>query len=208
VGALQEVTQVGERLSEPQGLPQPPIVTEPPDSTEVNLERTKQLVLVWEPVSGATRYALQVSRNRLFVDNVIDVDNRTKTRATLAVRGEGAFLWRVAAYGRGGLQGPWSPPREIRVASLRGLGGEVERTPPRLELEDVKSYGSIFIITGRTRPGSSVEVDGEPVAVQADGSFIKTIQLGKEGWSFVEIRARDAQGNETVRRHRVFVESL
>jgi hypothetical protein len=42
----------------------------------------------------------------------------------------------------------------------------------------------------------------------ADGSFIKTIGLSTEGWSFFEVHARDASGNETVRRRRVFVESL
>ena len=42
--------------------------------------------------------------------------------------------------------------------------------------------------------------------VAADGSFTKTIQLNNEGWNFIEIRARDASGNETARRHRVFVD--
>ena len=35
----------------------------------------------------------------------------------------------------------------------------------------------------------------------------KTVKLSKDGWSFIEIRARDASGNETLRRHRVFVEN-
>ena len=71
--------------------------------------------LAWEPVPGAARYAFQVSRNRLFVDNVIDVANRTRTAATLGLRGEGTFLWRVAAFGADGAQGPWSEPRRFRV---------------------------------------------------------------------------------------------
>jgi hypothetical protein len=51
-----------------------------------------------------------------------------------------------------------------------------------------------------------VEINEEPVKVAADGTFIKTIQLNKEGWSFIEIRARDAWANETVRRRRVHVD--
>ena len=52
----------------------------------------KTLVLSWNPVETASRYALQVSRNRLFVDNLIDVGERTKARATLGLKGEGTMV--------------------------------------------------------------------------------------------------------------------
>ena len=71
-----------------------------------------------------------------------------------------------------------------------------------------RKNGDGRVSLSRTEPGADVEVNGESVAVAADGSFTKTVQLGREGWSFVEIRARDASGNETLRRQRVFVESL
>jgi hypothetical protein len=160
-------------------------------------------------VPGAAHYALQVSRNHLFVDNVIDAENRTKTRATLGLRGEGSFQWRVAAFGADGLQGPWSEPRKFRVASAvhNGGGEKQDATPPELDLGDIKTYGSISMVNGRTEPGARVEVNGEQVTLGADGSFTKTVQLNKEGWNIIEVRARNAWGNETVRRHRVFVES-
>ncbi|HEX7182363.1 MAG TPA: hypothetical protein VF756_11005 [Thermoanaerobaculia bacterium] len=206
VQAMQQVVQTGDLLSEPAPLPGRPGLAEPADNADFNLERMERVVLGWQPVPGAARYALQVSRNHLFVDNVIDVSNRTKTRATLGLRGEGTFQWRVAAYGKDGVQGPWSVPRKFRVASF-ALAGDSDKTPPSLDLEDVKSYGSIFIVGGRSEPGSRVEINGEPVKAEADGSFTKTVQLTKEGWSFIEIRARDGADNETVRRHRVFVEN-
>jgi hypothetical protein len=207
IGELQQVVQTGDLLSEPQRLPGRPEPAEPADNLALDLDRTRRLLLAWSPVPGASRYALQVSRNHLFVDNVIDAENRTKTRATLGLRGEGTFQWRVAAYGADGSMGPWSVPRKFRVASFRGSAGEKDETPPQLDLEDVKSYGSIFIVAGRSEPGSRIEVNGELVKAEADGAFKKTVQLTKEGWSFIEVRARDGWGNETVRRHRVFVES-
>ncbi len=208
VGALQQVVQTGDLLSEPKPLPGRPELVEPADNLALDLEQTRRLVLAWDPVPGASRYALQISRNHLFVDNVIDAGNRTKTRATLGLRGEGAFQWRVAAYGQDGLQGPWSEPRKFRVASSRTASGEKKDTiPPELDLEDVKSYGSIFIVAGSSEPGARVEINGEQVKTGADGAFTKTVQLTKEGWSIIEVRARDAWGNETVRRHRVFVEN-
>jgi hypothetical protein len=204
---MQQVVQTGDLLSEPEPLPGRPELLEPADNKDLNLESADKVVLTWEQVPNAARYSLQVSRNHLFVDNVIDVSNRTKTRATLGLRGEGTFQWRVAAYGKDGSQGPWSKASKFRVSSFRGAGGNSDKTPPELDLEDVKSYGSIFIVGGRTEPGSRVEINGEQVKTAADGTFNKTVSLAKEGWSFIEVRARDGAGNETMRRHRVFVEN-
>ncbi|MBW8878278.1 MAG: FecR domain-containing protein [Acidobacteria bacterium] len=208
IKSLQQVVQTGDLLSEAKPLPAPPAPTEPDDNLALDLDQTRKLVLAWAPVAGASRYALQVSRNMLFVDNVIDAENRTRTRATLGVRGEGTFQWRVAAYGPDGLLGPWSGARKFRVASSRATGGEKkESRPPTLDLDDVKTYGSIFFVAGRSDPGARIEVNGEQVKTGVDGSFNKPVQLTKEGWNIIEIRARDAWGNETVRRHRVFVEN-
>lgn len=206
VQPMQQVVQTGDLLSAPAPLPERPELLEPSDNVDLDLEQVRQVVLSWSPVEGAGRYALQVSRNHLFVDNVIDVGNRAKTRATVGLRGEGTFQWRVAAF-KNGLQGPWSKPRKFRVASFRSGGGEKDTIPPELDLADVKSYGSIFIVGGRSEPGARIEINGEQVKTEADGSFTKTVQLSKDGWSFIEIRARDASGNETLRRHRVFVEN-
>jgi FecR-like protein len=208
VGTLQQVVQTGDLLSEPKPLPGGPEPLQPGDNEVVDLDRRNRLLLSWSPVAGATRYALQVSRNHLFVANVIDVENRSRPRATLGLRAEGTFQWRVAAYGADGLQGPWSPPRKFRVASSRAAGGEnKDTTPPELDLEDVKTYGSIFMVAGRSEPGARIEVNGEQVKSGVDGSFTKPVQLTKEGWNIIEIRAKDAWGNQAVRRHRVFVES-
>ena len=207
VDTFHQVVQTGDLLSEPQSLPGRPQPLEPADNLEVDPTKVPRLVLAWRPVAGVSRYALQVSRNHLFVDNVIDVENRAKTHATLGLRGEGTFQWRVAAYDKGGSPGPWSPARKFRVAALRTGGGEKNANPPQLDLEDVKSYGSIFIVRGKSDPGVRVEINGEPVKVSADGSFQKTVQFTKEGWSFIEIKARDGWGKETVQRHRVFVEN-
>lgn len=209
VGALQQVVQTGGLLSEPKPMPARPEPLEPQDDLLLDLGQSRKLVLAWSPVPGASRYALQISRNHLFVDNVIDAVNRTKVRATLGLRGEGTFQWRVAAFGAGGLQGPWSEPRKFRVvpASQSGAGEKREGNPPELDLDEVKTYGSIFMVAGRSQPGARIVVNGEPVKLGADGSFNTPVQLTKEGWNIIEVRARDAWGNETVRRQRVFVEN-
>ncbi|HEY7214779.1 MAG TPA: FecR domain-containing protein [Thermoanaerobaculia bacterium] len=207
IGALQQVVQTGDLLSEARPLPGSPEPLVPGDNEILDLDHTRRLVLSWSAVPGAGRYALEISRNQLFIDNLIDVENRTKTRATLGLRGEGTFYWRIAAYANG-LQGPWSPARKFRVASSRSDGGERrDTTPPELDLDEVRTYGSIFMVAGRSEPGARIEVNGEQVKTGVDGTFTKPVQLTKEGWNIIEIRARDAWGNETMRRHRVFVEN-
>ena len=203
----EQVVQSGDLLSESAPLPGRPSLVTPADNVDLDLDRMRQVALTWDPVPSASRYALQVSRTHLFVDNIIDVKNRTAPKATLGLRGEGTFQWRVAAFDRSGVQGPWSKAWKFRVASTRSSMAEKDETPPPLDLDDVKSYGSIFIVAGNSEPGARVEINGEQVQVAADGHFTKTVQLEKEGWSFIEIRARDSWGNETSRRHRVFVEN-
>ncbi len=84
----------------------------------------ESLVLEWQPVEGASRYALQVARTRFFVQNLIDLDDRTKTSATIGLQGTGSFVWRVAAFDRQGVQGPWSTLRRFRVTTGANLGEE------------------------------------------------------------------------------------
>lgn len=206
VGELQQVVQTGDLLSPAQKLPASPEPLEPADNRELDLDRTPSLVLSWNAVAGSNRYALQVSRNHLFADNLISVENRARPRATVGLRAEGTFFWRVAAFSREGTEGPWSRPRKFRVASGKS-GGDRPNAPPELDLVDVKSYGSIFIVAGRCTPGSRLDINGEQADVGVDGSFKKTVQFNKEGYSYIEIRARDRWGSETVRRRRVLVES-
>jgi hypothetical protein len=205
VGPLQQVTQVRQALSSARGIPDRPVLADPPNNLQVSLDDLKQLGLSWEAVDGARRYALQVARNQLFVDNVIDVDNRSRTSATLGLQGEGTFQWRVAAIDELGTLGPWSTPRAFRVAGY-GDSSDNDDKPPYLEVSEVQSYGSIFIVSGVTEPGAEMEVNDEPITVNSDGTFTKTVQLNEEGWRFLTLRARDNWGNEAVTRHRVFVE--
>jgi hypothetical protein len=204
VKELEEVVQEGSRLSLPRSLPPPPALLEPAENQQFAVD-AKRMSLAWEAVAGATRYALQVSRSREFSDTVIEAENRSTTRASLGLRGEGIFAWRVAAITREGAQGPWSPPRQFRVVRSE-RPGEVDKTAPDLQLDSVKLYGNLVILAGRTEPGALLRVNGESVAVDADGSFTNTVQFTREGWNFVEVRSTDAWGNEAARRRRVFVE--
>jgi hypothetical protein len=194
---LEQVVQRQGRLTEPQPLPAAPALEGPEDNAELDMDRTHEVVLDWQPVDGASGYALQVSRSHLFVDNVIDVTDRETTRATLGLRGEGVFL-AGGGDGAGRGLGPWSGSRKFRVSTFRRAAGGGR--PRRPSSSSPRSRPTVYLHPRRrTEPGSVVEVNGEPVQVSPDGSFTKTIQVTKEGWSFIEVRARDAVGQRDGR---------
>jgi len=208
VRALEQVVQTGDLLSAARPLPEAPAQIRPAENFEVSLDAARSLELSWEPVEGASRYALQISRNRLFVDNLIDTATRTKSSANLGLKGEGSFEWRVAALSRDGLQGPWSAPRSFHVLASRAPGEKGDKTPPELVIDEVQAYGNIFIVAGRTEVGAEVRISGEAVAVAANGTFTKTVLVAKEGWNVLELQATDSSGNEAAVRRRVFVETF
>ena len=120
IGEFERVDQERGRLSQVRAVPSAPAPIEPADNFEVSLSNADQIVLRWQQVTGAESYALQVSRNRLFVDNLIDVQRR-KRSATIGLRAEGSFVWRVATNATDGTRSPWSSPQRFRVT-----GGSME----------------------------------------------------------------------------------
>ena len=164
--------------------------------------------IAWRPVRGAARYALEISRSPLFATKLIADDERTKPSARLGLRGEGVFYWQVAAIDSEGARGAWSEPRSFRVASVPKPGETEDTTPPGLQIEDMQSYGSLVIVSGRTEPGATVQINDEQVSVQNDGAFSKTIQMTQVGFAIIRIVATDAWDNPTEVKRRVFIDSF
>ena len=79
------------------------------------------------------------------------------------------------------------------VTLVTGAGGEI-------------GHGLITRLAQGGRP--IVTVNAEPADVEPDGSFKKTITVERDGAATLVVKSVDASGNETVRRVRVFVESL
>lgn len=125
LGSMEQLIQTAEGLSAPVTLPDSPRLVTPQADAVFELA-DEQMMLRWERVEGASRYALQICRDGHFVDNIIDVENRSRTVATVGLLGEGKFLWRVAAFTRQGNKGPWSEPGVFTVGS--GAAGETARS--------------------------------------------------------------------------------
>ena len=116
LGELQQVSLSSDVFSEIQPLPGLALLERPEDNQTVNIDATDRLELGWRSVDGADRYALQVSRSRLFGDNIIDTDSRRSPVATLGLAEQGQLQ-----LARGGLQCrryPWAMERAAHVSRL------------------------------------------------------------------------------------------
>lgn len=201
----QQVQQSGEVLGKTEELPAQPDLLTPMDNESINIDTTREIVLGWNEVDGATRYALQISRSRLFGETIEDVQDRTNTEATLGLREEGAYFWRVAAFDRAGRQGDWSAPRTFKVASWRGLDLDQDVDPPVLEMT-VKMIGDIAILQGKTEPGAEVKMNGRSIPVTADGEISTAERIEAEGTVTLVFRAVDEAGNPSVVEKEVYVD--
>ena len=196
------------KLSERRTVPEPPALLEPPASFLLNLDAANRITLRWRPVAGATSYALQVNRSRVFDPATMEVEakSRPDTSATLNVLRPGSYHWRVAALGQGTLRSEWSPPRTFRAVAGRRLEELADTTPPRLEVQRPRQMGNLFLVQGVTEPGATVTINDEVVTVAGDGTFKKAVALHHEGSTAIVIRATDPSGNTTERTEPVFVE--
>jgi hypothetical protein len=120
VGAMEQLVQTAAGFAAPVKLPAAPALLTPETDATIELAADR-LLLRWRRVEGASRYGLQICRDDHFVDNVIDVENRDRTVATLGLLGEGKFLWRVAAFSSQGAKGPWSEPQTFTVEDISGV---------------------------------------------------------------------------------------
>jgi len=191
-------------------VPESPELVLPTDNRVYDMKSSDEIDLKWSPVTRASRYRIQVSRSRLFAPDAtdVDLDNRTGTAARVKVTREGSYFWRVAAIDTSGRPSDWSGVRRFKMGvepvSASGLRG----SPPQLSVSAPQQMGNLFLIFGKTDPGTVVTINGEPADVAADGSFKKTVTVNREGSATLVVKAVDAAGNETVKQVKVFVESL
>jgi hypothetical protein len=197
-------------LSPRVALPEAPVLLLPADNRTFDVATGGDVELRWSRVPDAARYRIQISRSRLFVPdaNEVDLDDRTGLSTSIKVSREGSYFWRLAAINRGGVSSDWSAVRRFRMLEEPVRTGAGDTTPPELSVLPPQQMGNLFLIYGKTEKGAVVTVNAEPADVGADGSFKKTVTIERDGYAILVIKAVDAAGNETIRRMRVFVESL
>ena len=172
-----------------------------------NLERVStgaggaaSVTLRWQrPQSGtAAHYRVEVASSPFFVaaGKVIERDQLASSEFNASDLRPGDYFWRVRATARSGQASDWSEPQKFTVIS-QGSGGD------RLSFADVEAEyvgGQIYVIRGRTQPGTTVTSLGREI-LSDSGGFFRLQITAPEGARDVTIEAQDQQGNRS--QHRV-----
>ncbi len=218
-GASQTQTRSGQRiaLASNQGLtvdaggaagalvnlPTVPLLTAPPNQTEVAYPDLAQGVtlLVWNSVAGATGYRVMVDFSPGFARPLYDRQGVRNTQLELRALDAGSYYWKVAAVDASGAEGGFSDLWRFALTKA----AQSTAAPPPLLLEAAELKGNILHVRGRTEAGATLSLDGERLEVEADGSFNEFITFDGGPGATVVVKATSPRGGASEQRRRVTV---
>jgi len=184
-------------ISRPQRLLDVPSPSEPHDLEKVSVgaNGSANIPLKWlRPQSGtASYYRVEVATSPFFVGDgkVIERDQLAATEFTASDLRPGVYFWRVRAIAQSGQTSDWSDPKKFVVAT-RGTGSNV----PVANLVAESLGGRIFLIRGRSEPGTTIRVAGRETIVATDGTFQLQVSA-PSGSQEMSVDAEDSRGNVT-----------
>lgn len=213
VGAIEASNRAGEKatlhggeyfqvnpsgvLSRPQKLLDVPLAAEPRDLEKVFVggNGAANVSLKWlRPQSGTPAfYRVEVATSPFFVADgkVIERDQLASTEFTASDLRPGVYFWRVRAIAATGQTSDWNDPRKLIIAT-RGNGRRV----PVSNLAAEYLGGRIYLVRGRSEPGTTIRIAGRETIVPTEGSFQLQI-TPPAGTKDIEIDAEDPRGNST-----------
>jgi FecR protein len=173
-------------------LPTVPLLTAPPNQTEVaypDLARGVTL-LVWSPVSVAQAYRVLVDFSPAFARPLYDRQGVHGTQMELRGLDAGTYYWKVSAIDAHDSEGAFSELWSFTLSQAP----QTAPSPPPITVETVELKGNVLHVRGRTQPGATLTCNGERLEVQPDGSFNEflTYQAGPGG--SVLLRVTGAKG--------------
>jgi hypothetical protein len=184
-------------ISRPQKLLELPLPSEPRDLEKVFVggNGAANVSLKWlRPTSGtAAFYRVEVATSPFFVADgkVIERDQLASTEFTASDLRPGVYFWRVRATAATGQVSDWSEPKKFIIAK-RGTGSRVPVSNLIAELLG----GNVYLIRGRSEPGTTIRVAGRETLVPTEGSFQLQITAPAETKE-VTVDAEDPRGNST-----------
>jgi FecR protein len=169
-----------------------------------NLERVPagangaaSITLRWQrPQSGAASFfRVEVATSPFFVQagKVIERDQLASNEFDASDLRPGDYFWRVRASDRSGQISDWSEPQKFTVVPHgTGAGGGIVFS----ELTAEYVGGQIYIIHGRTQPGTTVSSLGREILSDSGGAFRLQV-TAPEGAHEISVEAQDQQGNRS-----------
>ena len=173
-------------------LPQVPVLTAPPDRTEVAYPDPSRAItlLMWNGVDGARSYRVMVDYSASFARPLVDRQGFEGTQMELRGLDTSTYYWRVAAVDASGSEGNFTPASSFSL--LKAPPSAV--SPPPLAVDPLELKGNILHVRGRTAPGATLTVNGVRIEVQPDGSFNEFMMFEGSGDVSVSLRATAVDG--------------
>ena len=185
------------RLSPAQKLLDVPQPARPHDLEKVFIgsNGAANVALKWQrPQSGTPAYyRVEVATSPFFVADgkVIERDQLVATEFGASDLRPGVYFWRVRATAASGQASDWSDPLKFLVVT-RGTGSQVALSNLTAELLG----GSIYLIRGKSDPGTTIRVAGRETIAAQDGAF--QIQVtASAATRELTVEAQDSQGNSS-----------
>ncbi|HLN97144.1 MAG TPA: FecR domain-containing protein [Pyrinomonadaceae bacterium] len=184
-------------ISRPQKLLDVPSPSEPHDLEKVlvNDRGAATISLKWlRPQTGTPAfYRVEVATSPFFVADgkVIERDQLASNEFTASDLRPGVYFWRVRAVAATGQTSDWSDPKKF-IITTRGTGSRV----PVSNLVAELLGGNIYLIRGRSEPGTTIRAGGRETIVPSEGSFQLQV-TAPPGAQEINIDAEDSRGNVT-----------
>ena len=184
-------------ISKPQKLLDVPLLSEPHDLQRVFVgeKNAANVSLKWlRPQTGtAAFYRVEVATSPFFVSDgiVIGRDQLVSTEFTVSDLRPGAYFWRVRGIAQSGQMSDWSDPKKFTIVA-RGSGSGVSVA----DLNAEHLHGNVYLIRGRSSPGTTIRIAGREMLVPSSGTF-QLQTTAPQGTQEIAVDAIDPQGNSS-----------
>jgi hypothetical protein len=182
-------------------LPTLPVLTAPPNQTEVAYPDLQQGVtlLVWNSVPGAAGYRVLVDFSPAFARPLYDRSGVRATQLELRALEAGSYYWKVAAVDAAGSEGGFSDLWRFALTKT----AQSTAAPPPLIIESAELKDNVLHVKGRTEAGSVLVLNGERLDVLPDGSFNEFVTFDAGAGATVVVKATSPRGGVAEQRRRV-----
>jgi hypothetical protein len=183
-------------------LPQVPILTAPPNETEVSYPDPARAItlLMWNGVGNAESYRVMVDFSKTFARPLFDRRVSENTQMELRGLDTGTYYWKVAAVDEDGVEGSFAAVSSFSLLKTPPSAAK----PPPLSVDTLELRGNILHVRGQTAPGATVTLNGVRIEVQSDGSFNEFVMF-ETGATTVLMRATSVSGGVAEQRRPIVV---
>ncbi|RMH70064.1 MAG: LysM peptidoglycan-binding domain-containing protein [Gemmatimonadetes bacterium] len=163
----------------------------------------KRSLLKWEAVEDAKEYNIQIGKDPLLRNLVINADGLTVLEFETPLLQNGTYYWRVQAVDQDDFPGIYCPAQKFTIF--------FDETPPALIIYKPQQHQLVLtpeiVLEGKTEPEVVVTINRKyTVQPAADGSFSYPYELN-EGENQIEILAVDKLGLENRQTRTVYLDT-